>query len=114
MNWLKERRKELNLKQEELAARLQVEGISATHSAISHWETGRYKPPFEDEHFRQTLANILKMDVATMLRLAGYEIQPQLHTEEAEEAAYIMDNLPPNMRDLAIRLLREFARDQTP
>jgi transcriptional regulator with XRE-family HTH domain len=111
MNWLRQRRKELNLKQEDLAARLQLDGLSFTHSAISHWETGRYHPPFEDEKFRQALADILRMDVSSMLRLAGYEVGLRPYSERAERAAFIVDNLPDDKQDLALRILAELAKE---
>jgi transcriptional regulator with XRE-family HTH domain len=112
MNWLKQRRIELKLRQEDLAAKLQLAGISVTHSAISHWESGRYRPPFEDERFQEALADILKMDVTYMLNLAGYKVKQVSHSEEAEEIAHIVDKLSPEKKSLAVRIIKELAKEE--
>lgn len=107
-NWLKTKRKELHLSQEELAARLQVKGIDVTSGAISHWENERYNPPLEDPAFRKALAEILRIDVKTLLLIAGYEVTEIDHSEAAKRAAFIVDQLPSDKRDLALDILEKF------
>ena len=110
MNWLKERRKALNLTQEALAAKLQLQGFAITPGAISHWETGKHHPPLDDSTFRVAFAHVLGMDVRTVLRLSGYEVAQKGHTETGERAAYLVDQLPPDKQDLALRLLEQLAK----
>jgi transcriptional regulator with XRE-family HTH domain len=106
--WLRERRKELNISQEELAARLQIEGVDFTAGTISHWENGRYNPPLEDPEFRHALAVSLRLSIRSLLSLAGYEVVEQSRTEAGERAAFIMDQLPPDKQNLALGILEKF------
>lgn len=71
--WLKQRRLKLNINQEDLAARLVVEGHDVSRSMISHWENGKNKLPLHDSAFRQALAKSLRMTEADILREAGYK-----------------------------------------
>lgn len=107
-NWLATRRGQLKLTQANLAAQLQLKGFSITAAAISHWETGRHKPPLEDSEFRNALAEILKMDVPMLLELAGYEVTEGERSSEAKRAAYIIDHLPPEKRAWALEVLESF------
>src|SRR3989304_9878211 len=94
-NWLRNLRENAGLDtQEELAARLQLEGISVTRASISHWENGRYNPPLSDPHFRETLSRILRISQSELLRLAGFEVYKTEHSDAAERAAYLVDQLP--------------------
>lgn len=102
--WLRERRKELHLSQEELAARLQVRGFDLTPGAISHWENGRNIMPIEQTDFRQALAASLNLSVRELLKRAGYEVLRTARTDEAEIAAEIIDQLDSEHRKLALRL----------
>lgn len=108
MNWLKQRRNELKLTLDDLAARLQVEGVSISSGAISHWENNRHLPPLDDMEFRQALANALKIDVSTLLKMAGYEVA-QKHTDTGEKAAFLVDKLPPEKQRLALNILELLA-----
>lgn len=108
MNWLRKRREEVGItSQEELAEKLQLDGFSFTRASISHWENGRNNPPLDDPEFRRVLAKILRVSQPDLLRLAGYEVDRVSRTHEAERAAYIVDQLTPEKRDLAVRLLEE-------
>lgn len=107
-NWLRTKRKELHISQEELAAKLQVKGIDVTAGAISHWENGRYNPPLDEPEFRKALAEILRIDVRTLLMIAGYEVTEIEHTDAAKRAAFIVDQLPPDKRILALSILEKF------
>lgn len=106
-NWLKDYRKKLHITQEELSARLQVQGFDVTPGAISHWETGRYKPPLHDERFRDALAGTLRVSPSELLAAAGYETE-QKYSEAAERAAAIMDQIPEDKRGLALGILEQF------
>lgn len=103
--WLKQRREQLHLSQDELASRLQVEGFDLTRATISHWEVGRYQPPLNDANFRRSLAKILRMSIKDVLVSAGYEINQDDRSQAAERAAYILDQLPPDKQHLALDIL---------
>lgn len=108
MNWLRKRRGQVGLEtQEDLAAQLQLEGIVITRASISHWENGRNKPPLDQPEFRAALAKVLRLTQPELLRLAGYEVSKARHSDAAERAANIVDELPPEKQDLAIRLLEQ-------
>lgn len=70
--WIAKRRKELNLNQEQLAAKLQLLGIDVGRSAISHWENGKYQPPYNDVAFVRALAQALEVEPAFVLSQIGY------------------------------------------
>lgn len=106
-HWLKERRKELRLSQEDLAAMLQLAGIDVVPSTISHWENGRYILPIDNPEFRRALSKALRMSVQDILIAQGYELQND-HSDEGERAAYIIDQLSPDKRGLALGILEQF------
>ncbi len=105
--WLKTYRKKLGITQEELTARLQVSGFEVTAATISHWETGRYKPPIDQIEFRNAIASILRISPQELLTAAGYETE-QHHSELAERAADIVDSLKPEQQRLVIGILEQF------
>lgn len=109
-NWLKTLREKSRLKQEDLAARLQLAGLEYARSSVSAWENGYANPPLESVEFRQALANIFNIDVKTLLKLAGYEVESKPHSDAAERAAWLIDQLPPDKQDLAVRLVEELAK----
>lgn len=104
MNWIRQRRQELRISQAEVARQLQLEGQTVSDAAVSHWENERYNPPIEDDDFRKALGRVLKLNEAELLMRAGYSVATR-HTEEAERAAHIIDRLPQDKRELAIKLL---------
>lgn len=106
MSWLKQRREELGLSQDELAARLQTEGVEVTRATISNWETGRHKPPLMEEEFRIALSRSIRLSVKEILRQSGYEVVVE-HSHAGEKAAYLVDQLSPDRQNLAIRLLEQ-------
>lgn len=110
INWLTTLRKKGNLTQDGLATRLQLAGLKHGREAVSAWETGRAVPPLDNVEFRQALANILNMDIKTLLKLAGYEVESKPHSDAAERAAWLIDQLPPDKQDLAVRLVEELAK----
>lgn len=109
-NWLKTLRESRGFTQEEFAARLQLAGLDYSRPAVSSWESGRHQAPLGNVQFRQVLANIFNIDVKTLLKLAGYEVDSKPHSEEAERVAYLIDQLPPEKRNLAVRLVEELAK----
>lgn len=66
--------------------------------------------PLDNVEFRQALANIFNIDIKTLLKLAGYEVDSKPHSDEAERVAYLIDQLPPDKRNLAVRLIEEMAK----
>lgn len=107
-NWLAKRREHLRLSQEEFVSRLQLQGMDVARATLSHWETGRYSIPLDDPDVRKGLAHVLQMSVRELLLAAGYEIEDKPNTEEARRAAYIVDQLSADQRELALRLLEQF------
>ena len=107
MNWLKKRRKELNFTQEDIAARLQLSGFQYTAGSISHWETERHSPPLDDPKFSSAMAEVLQISVGTLLTLAGYDVSRKTYSEAAERAAWIIDQLPPDKQQLALKLVEQ-------
>lgn len=104
-NWLRDFREYLDLSQEELVARLQIEGFDVSRAMLSHWETGRNPPPLEKPEFRLALSRALRVSIPEILAAAGYELSEEKHSKEARRAAYIVDQLPDEYQDLAIKLL---------
>jgi len=107
MSWIKNRREQLSLTQDELAARLQLEGVEASRSAVSAWETGRNKLQFDDPVIRLGFARVLRFSESELMKLEGYPTEPSSYSEQAERAAYIVDQLPDERRDLALKLLEQ-------
>jgi transcriptional regulator with XRE-family HTH domain len=105
MNWLKIRREELDLSQEELAARLQADGIEISRSGVSAWETERNNPPLEEEAFRKALAHALRLSIHELLARAGFETIQGRQSREAEVAASLVERMPPDKRKMALRIL---------
>lgn len=105
--WLKNRRQHLGMSQEDLAARLQLAGFDFERSTVGHWEQARYRPPFENPSFVKAMSEILDLPIPKMLYMAGFEIQTT-HGELAEQAAYLIDSLPPDKQKLALRILEQF------
>ena len=109
-DFLKQRRTELKLSQSDVAEQLSEKGQETGNARISHWETGRNKPPLEDAAFRKALASVLEIDVHTMLEKLGYVVEDDGRTIEAKMAADIVDQLSPEGRQLAIELLRSLEK----
>lgn len=104
-HWLKQLREEVHLTQDELAARLQLEGIKkVSRSAVSNWEAGERSVPLREPEFVKALASILRISEPQLMLMAGYSVGSK-HTEMAEQAAYLVDSLPPRKQKLALRLL---------
>ena len=109
MSWIKARRKELRITQDDLASRLQVMGVDISRATVSHWEMGRYQPSYDKPEVTRALARALNLSEPIVLKLAGFEVETK-HSESAERIAKLIDDLPTEKRQLAIRLLEELAR----
>lgn len=107
-NWLRQLREKAGIEtQDDLAARLQLEGFNVGRGAIGHWETGRNTPPLDDPELRTILAKVLRVSEPELLRQAGYPVIRTHRSELAEQAADIVDELSPDKQDLAVRLLEQ-------
>jgi len=84
---------------------LSQEGQETSYGRVSHWETGRNKPPLEDIRFRRTLAAILQIDVNDMMKQLGYEVSDADRSPDARKAADIIELLPEEARSLALDYL---------
>ncbi|GIL12522.1 MAG: hypothetical protein BroJett038_12420 [Chloroflexota bacterium] len=107
--WIKERRIDLKMSQEDLAARLQLEGFQVTAGAISHWENGRHDPPLENPEFRIAIGKALRLNPTALLRRAGYEVANEL-SDNARQAAEIVDQLSEEQQRLALGILEQILR----
>lgn len=87
--WIRKRREQLKLSQEELVSRLEIEGEYVSRSTLSHWETGRYNAPLERPEFRAALAKSLRMTEPELLLMAGYKLEVD-YSEKAQRAANII------------------------
>lgn len=108
-NWLKTLREQNRITQDDLTARLQTEGFDVSRSTIAGWELGK-QPPLNDPVFRQALSRALRVNIRTILKLAGYEVEQENHSIWAEQAASLIDQLPPEKQELALRLVEQLAR----
>lgn len=103
--WIKHRREEIGLTQEELASKLNV-----SRAAVSHWESGRNAPQMDDSAFVQTLADALKLDANSILKLAGFEVDSE-HSEYAVKVAAIIDKLPESKQRQILHIVQTFLED---
>lgn len=104
MNWIRQRREELGLTQDELTAKLQTEGLDVSRSSLSHWEVGRVNPPLKDEPSRRAIARALKLSVKEVMKRSGYDVS-EIHSSAAERAAHIVDQLDDEMQDKVVKML---------
>lgn len=112
MNWIKRRRKELRLSQQELADRLQLRGIDVSRATVSHWESEIRFPAYDDPAFTNALAEVLRMSVVAVLIEAGYRIARDGVSEAAKRAADIVDRMPPTRQELALGILEQLASEK--
>ncbi len=109
-NVIKERREQLGLSQDDLAAQLQSSGLDITRATVSHWETGRYGSPLDCARSIVILAKVLKVPVADLLKLVGYEVTIADYGEAARRAAFIVEHLSPEVQQVAIQQLQVLQR----
>lgn len=109
--WFRRRRLDLDYSQAHVARLLELQGYSVSPGTISHWEKGRYNIPLEDINARHAISTVLQIDVAKMLEEAGYGlVQKKVFSEVAQQAATIVDKLPPDAQKVAIEQLRALER----
>ena len=109
-HWLKQLREEVGITQDDLAARLQLEGIKkVSRSAIANWESHIGNVPLRNPEFVRALSSILRITETQLMLMAGYTVGAK-HTELAERAAHIIDNLPSDKQELAVRLVEQLKR----
>jgi transcriptional regulator with XRE-family HTH domain len=109
MEWLKKRRKQLNISQEELASRLQLSGYNASRSSVGQWEIGYARPQLDDPNFVRALSNAVELDINTVLRLSGYTVISE-YGSTAQQIASIVDKLPVEKQQLALALIEQLAK----
>ena len=106
-HWIKHKREALRLSQEDLAARLQVQGFDITRGTVSHWETGRHNPPLDNPEFAKALAAVLRMTTTELFNSAGYNLFDDNLSELARKAAVIVEQMPPEKQSMAIGILEQ-------
>lgn len=104
MNWLRQRRDELGLTQDEMIARLQVEGVEVSRATLSNWENGVHYPPLKDEKARAGIARALKLSVKELMKRSGYDVT-EIHSSAAERAAHIVDQLDEETQNKVVKML---------
>jgi len=104
------RRQELNITQQDLNDRLAARGVDGSYGRIGHWEAGRNEPPFEDDDFRAALASSLEMGEYDMLKVLGYSVQPDGKSDAAKAGATIIDRMSPAAQRAAVEVLRALER----
>lgn len=87
--------------------RLQIEGLKATRSAVSAWELGRNRPALERPEVRRAFVLALRISEEELLRHAGLHNGAEHRSQAAEIGAEIIDSLPAEKQDLALRLLEQ-------
>ena len=107
MNWIKRRRRELRMSQQELSDRLLLEGVDVSRGTISHWEAGIRAVSYDDPELVNALANVLSMSVVGVLIEAGYKIDREGFSENAKRAAEIVDLMPPRRQNTALHVLEQ-------
>lgn len=108
MKWIRERREELGLTLDDLAARLQLEGFNYTSGSVGHWERGVRQPPLGKATFVDALSNALKLPKDEIMRLSGYKLSSD-HSSAGARAAAIVDDLDDETQELALKLLEVLA-----
>lgn len=105
VNWLRKRRLEMNISQDELASRLTQNGFEVSRFGVSNWETERNQLPMDDPVFRWAAAKALEYTPQQLLRHAGYEVNNDQFSENVLIAARILERLPEEAQDMVIDLL---------
>ena len=109
-NWIKTLRERSNITQDELTARLEVEGFGISRSTLASWESGRYEPPLNNPVFRRAISKAMKVNIKTILKVAGYEVDDDGHSLYAEQAAMMVDQMSEDKQQLALRLLEQLTK----
>lgn len=105
-NFIDRRLNQIHMTQRELADQLSDAGYEMNPSRVAHWKSGRNRPPIDDPTFARVLAQILKMSVTDMFRALGYDVGKSQLSEDAIQAADIVEQLKPELRQIALALLK--------
>jgi transcriptional regulator with XRE-family HTH domain len=108
--FLRQRLEELDLSLADLETRLNLYGHKVTKAAIGHWLTGRTRPPIKDRAFVEILAAALEMSVNEMLVKMNLIVLHDMHNPTSQRIAELVDRLPPDKQDLALRLIEQLAK----
>lgn len=104
--WLKARREELRISQDELAKRMTQAGCEVARTTISYWETNAV--PISDRGVRRALASALEISGVELLRRAGFdedEIPQSKNTPAGQRAVNIVNQMPGKLQLTALELL---------
>lgn len=82
-----------------------LRGYGVTRSSIATWMLGTRKPPIKDRRFLEVLADVYKMSVPELLAGMGLMEEIEGMSPEARRAADIIDQMPPEQRQTALRVL---------
>lgn len=83
--WIKKRREHLGLSQEELVARLQLNGLDVARSTVSSWEIGKHVTPLDSLIAVRAIAQSLEMSLGEIMGELGY-LLPDQSLDPAERA----------------------------
>lgn len=103
--FIKKRRDELDLSLADLARIMTLNGYAVERQTIGHWERGRNNAPVANSRFRQALAVALHIDENEILDKVGFGLSEDDRSPEALRAASLIDQMSPEQRHLALRLL---------
>lgn len=109
-NWIKQRRKEIGITQEELARRLQLSGQDVSRATVSHWEIDHAPVPMKAPEFVTSLSRALELPLIDMLYRAGY-IESKDLSEEANRAAAIVEAMTPDRKRTALAVLEQLSKE---
>jgi transcriptional regulator with XRE-family HTH domain len=104
-DFLRQRKEELQLSLSEMETQFNLRGYSVTRSSIATWILGTRKPPIKERKFLEALADIFKMSVPELLAGMGLMEEMQGMSPEAMRAAALIEQMPPNQRKMALKVL---------
>lgn len=107
MNWIKTRRRELGLSQEELAERLSSEGYQVSRGTVAHWEQDRYHPPLDDPTLVNALARAFNISVKQILVEVGFDLTDETISKDELILLEVFEAIPPERRTTAINILKQ-------
>lgn len=108
--FLRARMNALGLSLSDLETRLTLHGYSVQRATIGHWTSGRNKPPLKDREFIDALAESLEMGVNEMLQQMNFIVLADDRSPTTQRIADLVEHLPPEKQDLALRLIQELAK----
>lgn len=105
-DFLREHKERLGYSLSEMETQFNLQGYATTKSSIASWMVGTRKPPIKDAKFLEVLANIYKMSVPELLAGMGLMAE-EYHgrSPEALRAADLIDQMPPEQRQMALKVL---------